>query len=664
MGCGASKSPSVVTNAHTGPNSAAVNAKNAALQTAPTGGAKQSDILKTSKAPSAINNDATQNAPAAPSKAPSAIDNIQKQPSSQQVTTPTNVTTVMVAPMVPSASAVSMKAQIETTNDVAPPASISKQPSAITSTVPISNETAVAIPIATISSQPSAVAVESAAYSKEAGEVVAEESATMQLSLVLAPVSKEVRVVPVVEDATSEEQQEPVKDAVSKQPSAIPVDTVVVESGVAADAEQTRDVPAEASEGQGEPMASAISKQASAIGQINVEEPTASEPPGQFGALEVAAVVGATAAVTRAATDANVEVAVVEGDTVVAQAIVEIKSEEAGGQSDPGYDELHAAATAKLPTHSNSVSSPAPIIAAFGDDGEEVTPEQMVYQGGTEEKFEPGVVDNESEPIEWVMLPPGQLPPEVDPNEIPREYILEEIQQMQKEEEEKKRIEEEDRERELTERLEGFTDAEIETVIKKPITIRKKPMGLDSTKVSEVNAFKEENIVVEEEAAVPQNEGAENPEKDTHEETDVVKASDDAAKHEAPVSESEQTDVHPPATDSTSEPASQGKEHSDAPVTDSTLEPTNREHEHTDAPAPDSTSEPVAHGHNNTDTTPPDSTSEPANHGHEHDATAHDSTSEPTNHGRDLTDPSAEPVQEHADAPKEAAEHQAQESAE
>ncbi|KAJ1553971.1 hypothetical protein HK405_006381 [Cladochytrium tenue] len=142
----------------------------------------------------------------------------------------------------------------------------------------------------------------------------------------------------------------------------------------------------------------------------------------------------------------------------------------------------------------------APMIAAFADDGCQLTADQLTYQSGADpnrvfvqdddddnvdgdgdgsggsggEAYSDGGVkitgedfgdevggDEEEEVVEWVLLPAGQLPPGVDSSLIPSEYLPEEVERRLQEEaaraEEAQRRAAEERERVLA----GMTEEEV-----------------------------------------------------------------------------------------------------------------------------------------------------------------------------------------------------------
>ncbi|KAI8830242.1 hypothetical protein BC829DRAFT_449804 [Chytridium lagenaria] len=100
--------------------------------------------------------------------------------------------------------------------------------------------------------------------------------------------------------------------------------------------------------------------------------------------------------------------------------------------------------TVTIPRRTKTI---APTIAAFDDDGALLEDSKLAYQGGTgDETFVQETVDEEGEPeepVQWVVLAPGELPPDVDISQIPKHYLPEEVERIQREEEERRKVEEE-----------------------------------------------------------------------------------------------------------------------------------------------------------------------------------------------------------------------------
>ncbi|KAJ3108584.1 hypothetical protein HDU97_000866 [Phlyctochytrium planicorne] len=113
---------------------------------------------------------------------------------------------------------------------------------------------------------------------------------------------------------------------------------------------------------------------------------------------------------------------------------------------DPPASSLENVNTAAAPKRTKTV---APVIAAFDDDGSPLGDDKLAYQGGEDEaQFVQGFGENdpEIEPTQWVVLAPGEIPADVDPEAIPKHYFQEEAARIQKElDEEAQKAEEEQR---------------------------------------------------------------------------------------------------------------------------------------------------------------------------------------------------------------------------
>lgn len=98
---------------------------------------------------------------------------------------------------------------------------------------------------------------------------------------------------------------------------------------------------------------------------------------------------------------------------VVSAAATAIRSSRASLPTDDDKENLIQSSQTSLP------SSPvAPAIVGLGPDGHELSNSNLVYQGGDEgNKYQPGP-ENPDERVEWVMLPPGELPEGVNPEDV------------------------------------------------------------------------------------------------------------------------------------------------------------------------------------------------------------------------------------------------------
>ncbi|KAJ3217542.1 hypothetical protein HDU67_007793 [Dinochytrium kinnereticum] len=141
--------------------------------------------------------------------------------------------------------------------------------------------------------------------------------------------------------------------------------------------------------------------------------------------------------------------------------------------------------TVNIPKRSKTI---APTIAAFGDDGNPLDDGQLAYQGGEgEDKFVQETADDDGEPpeaIQWVVLAPGELPPDVDISEIPKHYLPEEAARLQKEEEDKAKKEEEDNRKAKIKLIYGTSNPNLAEV---PI-----PVGIDAV----IDPLKTESVSV------------------------------------------------------------------------------------------------------------------------------------------------------------------------
>ncbi|KAJ3118131.1 hypothetical protein HDU96_003660 [Phlyctochytrium bullatum] len=152
------------------------------------------------------------------------------------------------------------------------------------------------------------------------------------------------------------------------------------------------------------------------------------------------------------------------------------------GQDGGSNDYLESLNNVAIPKRAKTL---APTIAAFDDEGTPLDNNQLAYQGGVgEDVFVPEQnVDEveEEEPVQWVVLKPGELPPDVDPSQIPKHYLPEEVSKMLQEEEERNRLEEEERRKAKLKMVYGTSN---------PDLVRDVPVGIDeairSTQVSVV----------------------------------------------------------------------------------------------------------------------------------------------------------------------------------
>ncbi|KNC96034.1 uncharacterized protein SPPG_08630 [Spizellomyces punctatus DAOM BR117] len=66
-------------------------------------------------------------------------------------------------------------------------------------------------------------------------------------------------------------------------------------------------------------------------------------------------------------------------------------------------------------------SIPVPSIIALNEEGQALSSSDLVYQGGDEgSKYTPGV--EASSDVQWVMLPPGQLPEGVKEEDVKKRF--------------------------------------------------------------------------------------------------------------------------------------------------------------------------------------------------------------------------------------------------
>ncbi|KAJ3105712.1 hypothetical protein HDU97_007689 [Phlyctochytrium planicorne] len=107
----------------------------------------------------------------------------------------------------------------------------------------------------------------------------------------------------------------------------------------------------------------------------------------------------------------------------------------------------------------------APMIAAFADDGSPVDDHKLAYQGGEgETEFSQAPADEEAsyqEPTQWVVLAPGEIPSDVDPESIPKHYFQEEAVRIQKEKEEENKREEEEERKQRLKKIYGVSNPDL-----------------------------------------------------------------------------------------------------------------------------------------------------------------------------------------------------------
>ncbi|KAJ3192272.1 Steroid 5 alpha-reductase 3 [Irineochytrium annulatum] len=130
-----------------------------------------------------------------------------------------------------------------------------------------------------------------------------------------------------------------------------------------------------------------------------------------------------------------------------------------GSHDQPRSEERQTSLTPP-PDLTPSVRRPsAPFIAAYDDSGEPLPDRSLAYQGGPHEgSFVQGLEGDAADapaPQEWVILAPGELPPDVRPEDVPAHYMPEEAARMQREEEEERVRREREDAQEKAKRIEG-----------------------------------------------------------------------------------------------------------------------------------------------------------------------------------------------------------------
>ncbi|KAJ3243019.1 hypothetical protein HDU78_000902 [Chytriomyces hyalinus] len=104
-----------------------------------------------------------------------------------------------------------------------------------------------------------------------------------------------------------------------------------------------------------------------------------------------------------------------------------------------------------------------PLIQAFEPNGSAflpTQPDQPATPQVAETDDAPTKSPSSTEPLRWVILPAGQLPPDIDASQIKPEYLPEEIVKRQEEEAAARELEKEARRSDVERRLEGVLDAE------------------------------------------------------------------------------------------------------------------------------------------------------------------------------------------------------------
>ncbi|KAJ3238467.1 hypothetical protein HDU81_007736 [Chytriomyces hyalinus] len=104
-----------------------------------------------------------------------------------------------------------------------------------------------------------------------------------------------------------------------------------------------------------------------------------------------------------------------------------------------------------------------PLIQAFEPNGSAFLPTQPDQPATPQVAANDDPTTNSTsppEPLTWVILPAGQLPPDIDASQIKPEYLPEEIVKRQEEEAVARELEKEARRSDVERRLEGVLDAE------------------------------------------------------------------------------------------------------------------------------------------------------------------------------------------------------------
>ncbi|KAJ3382260.1 hypothetical protein HDU84_004399 [Entophlyctis sp. JEL0112] len=108
---------------------------------------------------------------------------------------------------------------------------------------------------------------------------------------------------------------------------------------------------------------------------------------------------------------------------------------------------------------SGALSVSAPVIAASTPEGEIVQQKDLAYQGtSSTDAFDATVSGGQSAAVEpaaeeWTILPPGEIPPEIDQSLIKKEYLVDEIEKRMAEEAALKEMEQSARDEEIRKKI-------------------------------------------------------------------------------------------------------------------------------------------------------------------------------------------------------------------